>query len=118
VFDRVSSLDYLGEYRRTPTSERSDKFVLTVRGVKNGLYLFAQLKDVPTNGKRGTFEIAVSGAASRKIGIEPSMLLELDYPSVSGDVRIEITQLPDGGLESGELLDLFESLKAFDASFQ
>jgi hypothetical protein len=118
VFDRVSGLDYLGEYRRTPTSGRSDKFVLTVRGVKNGLYLFAQLKDVPTNGKRGTFEIAVSGAASRKIEIEPSMLLELDYPSVSGDVQIEITQLPEGGSEPGERLDLFESLIVFDASFQ
>ena len=118
VFDRVSSLDYLGEYRRTPTSGRSDKFVVTVRGVKNGLYLSARLKDVSTNGTRGTFEIAVSGAASRKIKIEPSMLLELDYPSVSGDVQIEITQLPDGGLAPGELLNLFESLIAFDASFQ
>jgi hypothetical protein len=118
VFDRVTSLDYLGEYRLTPKPGRSDQFALTVRGVKNGLYLFAQLRGVPTNGARGTFEIAVSGAAPRKIGIEPSMFLELDYPSVSGDVQIEITQLPDGGSEPGELLNLFESLIAFDASFQ
>jgi hypothetical protein len=46
------------------------------------------------------------------------MPLELDYPSASGDVRIEITRLPKGGSEPGELPDLFGPLMAFDASFQ
>jgi len=118
VFDRASSLHYLGEYRWLPATGRSDQLVVTVPGVKDGLFLLAHWKDVPANGTREAFEITVSGAAPRKIEIESSMPLELDYPSASGDVRIEITRLPKGGSEPGELPDLFGPLMAFDASFQ